>query len=262
MHRIMLVMAYDGAAYHGWQTQNEDNSIQEEIEKAIKSLTLKRSGVISASRTDSGVHAEGNVCVFDTDSRIPTERFVPGLNRFLPYDIRIVKAIDVEDDFNPRHEPHTKIYEYRINNERVLDPLLRHYCLHFHKKLDIGAMREAANYLKGKHDFKSFVNPESQVFEHGGDAVRTIYKLDIDCYNKGIKVPSDAEYNEFNELRIRFSGDGFLYHMIRIIVGTLLWVGTGKLMPSDIPLILEKKDRRAAGQTVPAKGLRLVRLIY
>lgn len=244
-----MTLAYDGTNYHGWQKQEGRASIEGTLNQALRELLPGECPeVTGASRTDAGVHACGNVACFDTESRIPGERFVRALNRYLPEDIRILESAEVSLDFHPRFTEHRKCYEYRIDRGEVALPGRRLYTYHYSFPLNLEKMRKAAIYLIGVHDFRSFVNPDSQVFSHGGDAVREIYELQIE--------------ERDGELRIRISGSGFLYHMIRIIVGTLLQVGAGKREPEEIPEILEKKDRRAAGQTVPAKGLCLLELKY
>ena len=313
--RIKLTIAYDGTGYKGWQIQNptkekpegDKPTIQGMLTLGIGNLLRRSSGkdpssalgmlsrgegnspeddsiqLIGASRTDSGVHAMGNVAVFDTDSTIPTENFPSAINSFLPEDIRVVKAEEVPAEFNPRFEPHEKVYEYKVDNSPIPSPMGRLYAYNFTYALDIEKMQQAAEYLCGVHDFTSFVNPDSQVFEHGGDAVREIYSIEI-FSDRGRKSPEAVKLpNVSRQVRIdanlsrvsrkvreedaslitfRIRGNGFLYHMIRIIVGTLLQVGNGKREPEDIRNILEAKDRTKAGPTVPAKGLCLVELRY
>lgn len=289
--RIKLTISYDGSGYKGWQIQNPTSekpegdrpTIQGMLTLAIASL-IKGGEVqlIGASRTDSGVHARGNVAVFDTESSIPVENFPFAINSFLPEDIRVLKAEEVDLDFNPRFVPHKKTYEYKVDNSLIQLPLNRLYSYNFTYSLDLEKMREAAQYLVGEHDFTSFVNPDSQVFEHGGDAVREIYCVEISGEKESTGEKSSTEEKlkktEFSGgkavksrrvkdsdsqlITIRISGNGFLYHMIRIIVGTLLQVGNGKRSPEEIKEILEARDRTKAGPTVPAKGLCLVELCY
>ena len=273
MRRILLVIAYDGTNYHGWQAQNDVGAVPT-IEGALLTalgqlIPGEMPAIIGASRTDSGVHAKGNVATFDTNCTIPTENFPRALNRYLPEDIRIMQAREVPSDFHPRYTPHRKTYEYHIDNARIPDPLKRLYSYSFTYPVDIDRMREAAGYLTGTHDFTSFVNPDSQVFQHGGDAVRTIYLIEIERIGRNQVIDGWSHEEDFeqtdnreNEIVIRISGSGFLYHMIRIIVGTLLDIGVGRKTPSDIPKILDAKDRTKAGPTVPAKGLCLVDLDY
>ena len=259
MRRIKLTIAYDGTNYRGWQIQQPTvahpegsvPTIQGALQRALGQLLPKEGNtipVVGASRTDSGVHALGNVACFDTESTIPAANFPKAINRYLPADIRVMQADEVSMDFHPRFVPHEKCYEYRIDNGRVANPLTRLYAYHYTYPLDLERMRAAARELVGVHDFTSFVNPDSQVFEHGGDAVREIYSIDI--------------LEEGTQLVIRIRGNGFLYHMIRIIVGTLLVIGNGRRAPADIRTMLAAKERTAAGPTVPAHGLCLCALNY
>ena len=298
MRRIKLTIAYDGTNYRGWQIQQPTvvhpegtvPTIQGELQRALGQLLPKEAHgaaagknpdpatpqraadkpaaadpatapdqvheaaapgilpVVGASRTDSGVHALGNVACFDTESTIPAANFPKAINRYLPADIRVMQADEVSMDFHPRFVPHEKCYEYRIDHGRVANPLTRLYAYHYTYPLDLERMRAAARELVGVHDFTSFVNPDSQVFEHGGDAVREIYSMDI--------------LEEGTQLVIRIRGNGFLYHMIRIIVGTLLIIGNGRRAPEDIRTMLAAKDRTIAGPTVPAHGLCLCALNY
>ena len=280
MRRIKLTIAYDGTNYRGWQIQQPTAAhpegslptIQGELQCALGQLLPKEAvhgaaadpvtapdhaheaavpgivPVVGASRTDSGVHALGNVACFDTESTIPVANFPKAINRYLPADIRVMQADEVSMDFHPRFVPHEKCYEYRIDNGRVANPLTRLYAYNYSYPLDLERMRAAAQELVGVHDFTSFVNPDSQVFEHGGDAVREIYSMDI--------------LEEGTQLVIRIRGNGFLYHMIRIIVGTLLVIGNGRRAPEDIRTMLAAKDRTTAGPTVPAHGLCLCALRY
>lgn len=254
MRRIKLVVSYDGTNYQGWQRQEGRRSIEGELNRALSmQLPEERPEVVGASRTDSGVHALGNVACFDTASSIPALRFPMALNRYLPEDIRVLSGEEVPEHFHPRFTPHEKHYLYRIDRSRIPLPERRLYCYAFSFPLDLAAMRRAAAYLEGEHDFRSFVNPDSQVFRHGGDAVRTIY---------AIRIEEESTPGQAGELVFRISGSGFLYHMIRILVGTLLEVGRGRRCPEEMPEILSARDRRAAGQTVPAKGLCLAELRY
>lgn len=284
MRRIRLTIAYDGTNYRGWQIQQPTAAhpegsfptIQGELQRALGQLLPKEAvygaapeksldpltspdhvdeaaapgilPVVGASRTDSGVHALGNVACFDTESTIPAANFPKAINRYLPPDIRVMQADEVSMDFHPRFVPHEKCYEYRIDHGRVANPLTRLYAYNYTYPLDLERMRAAARELVGVHDFTSFVNPDSQVFEHGGDAIREIYSIDI--------------LEEGSQLVIRIRGNGFLYHMIRIIVGTLLVIGNGRRAPEDIRTMLAAKDRTTAGPTVPAHGLCLCALHY
>ncbi len=241
MRRIMLTVSYDGTAYNGWALQSSTpNTVEGMLNEAIKRLTGEDVQVIGASRTDSGVHAYGNVAVFDTESTIPGDRFLFALNHELPQDIRIVESMEVAPDFHPRHCNTEKTYEYRIINAPISDPVRRLYRCHFSMPLDVEVMNEAAAYLVGEHDFTSFCNVESQVLSH----VRTI---------KDIHVTRNGD-----EVVISVTGNGFLYNMVRIIAGTLMQIGRGKGAPSVMKSILDKRNRAAAGPTAPPEGLFLI----
>ncbi|MBQ9142265.1 MAG: tRNA pseudouridine(38-40) synthase TruA [Lachnospiraceae bacterium] len=237
--RVRLIVAYDGTNYHGWQVQPGMITIESELNCCLSALLQEEIQVIGASRTDSGVHALGNVAVFDTTARMPAEKISYALNQRLPEDIRIQKSEEVASDWHPRHCDSRKTYEYYIYRGEFPLPTKRLYSLHTYHKLDVARMQEAASYLEGEHDFKSFCQTGAQV----ESTVRTIYKVEV--------LENGAE------LIIRVCGNGFLYNMVRIIVGTLLEVGQGKRRPEDMKDIIEAKDRAAAGPTAPAHGLLL-----
>lgn len=239
--RVKLVVAYDGTAYHGWQLQKNGNTIEAELNKHLSELLHEEIQVIGASRTDSGVHALCNVAVFDTNTRMPAEKISYALNQRLPEDIRIQKSCQTADDFHPRKCRSVKTYEYKIYRGEFPMPTERLYAHFMYAPLNVELMREAAAYLEGKHDFKSFCSVDSQA----ESTVRTIYKIDI--------IESDQL------LKIRVSGNGFLYNMVRILVGTLIEFGKGKYPTEHMPEILEGCDRQLAGPTMPAKGLALVK---
>lgn len=244
MRRIRLTVAYDGTDYHGWQIQNNVVTVEEVLNSGLKKLTGEEVQVIGASRTDAGVHAKGNVAVFDTESKIPPECFARALSRFLPDDVVVIHSEEVEEGWHPRHCDSVKTYEYKIVNGPFPDPLMRRTTYHVSFPLDLKKMREAASFLKGKHDFKSFCN----VHTHVEDTVRTIYDLDV-------KKEGDV-------ISIRVTGNGFLYNMVRIIAGTLIQVGRGLTPPENVKEMLEAKDRQAAGATAPPQGLVLVGICY
>ena len=244
MRRIFLEIAYDGTNYSGWQVQNNAVSIQETIDKALSEWLGEEIHTIGASRTDAGVHARGNVAVFDTESLIPADQFAFGLNARLPEDISIQESFEVPAEFHPRFTETIKTYEYKILNRKFPDPTRRNDSLFYYGKLNVDAMNEAASYLVGPHDFKSFCN----VHTHVEDTVRTIYRLEV--------------IREENVITFRVRGNGFLYNMVRILAGTLIGVGRGLIDPEEIPAMLEAKDRQAAGMTVPPQGLTLVKIDY
>lgn len=244
MRRIRLVVAYDGTNYCGWQIQPNGITVEEVLNRTLCKMTGEAITVIGASRTDSGVHAMGNVAVFDTESTIPPERFSYALNQRLPDDIVIVSSDEVPADWHPRYQNCEKTYEYHVLNTRIPVPTKRltNYFVSF--PLDEKKMQQAAEYLKGEHDFVSFCNVRTDV----EDTVRTITALDI--------------LRDGEEITIRITGNGFLYNMVRIIVGTLIRVGRGFYEPEQVREILEAKNRKAAGVTAPPQGLMLMQIDY
>lgn len=244
MKRVKLVVAYDGTNYHGWQVQDNGITIEEVLNRTLSELVQEDIKVIGASRTDAGVHACGNVAVFDTESRIPGDKFSFALNQRLPEDIRIQESCEVDADFHPRYADTVKTYEYNILNRRFELPSKRLYAAFCYYPMDIERMNQAAAYLVGEHDFKSFCSAGAQV----QTTVRTIY---------AVNVTKDDDI-----VHIRITGNGFLYNMVRIIAGTLMQVGTGLMEPEQVKEILEARDRSKAGPTAVAKGLTLVEIRY
>lgn len=239
--RVRLTVAYDGTRYHGWQLQNNGITIEGELNRCLSALLQEKTEVIGASRTDAGVHAMGNIAVFDTSSRIPAEKISYALNQMLPEDIRIQRSQEVPNDWHPRKCKSRKTYEYRIYRAEFPMPIKRLYSYFTYHQLDENRMREAAAYLVGEHDFKSFCQVNAQV----ESTVRTLYMVQVE--------------EQGAEIVIRICGSGFLYNMVRIIAGTLLEVGQGKREPESLAAVLEAKDRSAAGPTAPARGLTLVK---
>lgn len=239
--RVLLTVAYDGTAYHGWQLQDNGATIEGELNRCLSQLLQEPIQVIGASRTDAGVHALGNVAVFDTGARMPADKISYALNQRLPEDIRILASCEVPGNWHPRHVESRKTYEYRIYRGTFAMPTRRLYTYFTYFQLDVDAMRQGAQYLVGEHDFKSFCQTGAQV----ESTVRRIYSIELE--------------EEGPELVLRICGGGFLYNMVRIIVGTLMEVGQGKRRPEDIKAILSACDRRAAGPTAPAHGLTLVK---
>lgn len=244
MKRIKLTVAYDGTDYCGWQIQKNGITVEEVLNRALSRLTGEEITVVGASRTDAGVHARGNVAVFDTDTRIPAERIVYAVNALLPEDVVVVRSEEVPAGWHPRKCVSVKTYEYRILNKEFPDPVRRRDTYFVSFSLDIERMRRAAEYLKGEHDFKSFCSAQTAV----ETTVRTIYDLDIK--------------REGEIITIRVRGNGFLYNMVRIIAGTLAGVGRGYFEPEDMERMLEAKDRTQAGVTAPPQGLTLVGIEY
>lgn len=242
MKRIMLTVAYDGTNYCGWQMQPNGVTIEAELNRHLTRLLREPIRVSGASRTDSGVHALGNLCVFDTETRIPADKICYAVNQSLPPDIVVQKSQEVPSSFHPRKWDSVKTYEYTIYNQKLPNPVLRLYSYFVYRPLDVERMRQGAAFLVGEHDFQSFCSAGSQV----ETTVRTVYGLDVEQQGPVI--------------RLRITGSGFLYNMVRIIAGTLLRVGSGFWPPEMVREILEKKDRGAAGPTAPAQGLCLMEI--
>lgn len=241
IRRIRMTVAYDGTNYHGWQKQNNGITIESELNRCLSALFGEDISVIGASRTDAGVHALGNIAVFDTHARMPAEKVAYALNQYLPEEIRIQRSEEVAADWHPRYCESRKTYEYRIYRGEFPVPTKRLYSFFTYRNLNVELMREAAEYLVGEHDFKSFCHVGAQT----ESTVRTIYELNVE--------------EQGNELVIRVCGNGFLYNMVRIIAGTLMEVGEGRRKSEDIKHILDKRDRAEAGPTAPAHGLTLIK---
>jgi tRNA pseudouridine38-40 synthase len=246
--KFKLTLAFDGGAYRGWQSRPEGTGVQDQVEAALAKLFASAPCVESASRTDSGVHARGLVAHFvlpREEFRMPEERLVPTLNGCLPEDVRVVAAVSVSADFHARFDATGKQYRYHVWNHPVMDPLSRGRRWHVPQRLELTAMREAAEILTGCHDFRAFTAKRDGVL---GDSVRTLTRCEI--VKKG------------PELTFVIEGSGFLYKMCRGLVGTLVQVGQGKFTPQDVAAMLAPKDRRDAGVNAPAHGLVLWRVFY
>ena len=226
--RVMMVVAYDGTNYCGWQLQPNGITIEQCLNEALTHLLGEEIKVTGASRTDTGVHSLGNVCIFDTNTRMPAEKISYALNQRLPEDIVVQSSKEVAPDFHPRFSKSRKTYEYRILNRKMRMPTRRLDTYFFHYALDVDKMQKAASFLVGEHDFASFCAANAQT----KTTVRTIYSCTV----------SKTE----DIITIRVTGNGFLYNMVRIIAGTLIKVGNGDLSAEDIPSILEARDRSFA----------------
>lgn len=243
-----MCLAYDGTNYAGWQIQagqGRVETVQGTVEKAL-ALVTKEEGikVVGAGRTDAGVHARGQVIHFDTQSRIPVNRFPAALNSVLPPDIRFYEAAEVSGDFHAQYWAKEKTYRYTIDRSPIPDVFLRNYACHVPFHLDLSSMMEASNRLVGTHDFRSFCASGSSVKTF----VRTIKQINV--LEKGSLI------------YVNITADGFLYNMVRIIIGTLLEIGRGKMTPDYIPELIAAQDRSLAGPTAPAKGLCLENVVY
>lgn len=245
MRNIKMTISYDGSRYKGFQRlKDSDMTIQGKIEAVISKMTGEDIEIIGSGRTDMGVHACNQVANFKTESNMSTKKMQTYLYEYLPEDIVVHKLEEVEDRFHSRYNATSKVYLYKIYNAEVHDPFLRKYTNHIPKKLDLDLMKEASKYLIGEHDFTSFASSKSKKKSN----VRTIKSIDI------------VEKN--NLIEIYVEGDGFLYNMVRIIVGALTDVGSKRKSPEDIKSMLEEKDRSKASDTAPAKGLYLFKVIY
>ena len=242
--RVRLKISYDGSAYHGWQIQEGQTTVEGVLTEAVREATGEENEIIGASRTDAGVHALGNIAVFDTESPIPSDKMYMVLNRLLPDDISIVASDEVPSDWHPRKQECRKTYEYRIYMSPVRIPLKRLYAHYTYNDLDVEEMDRGAKGFVGEHDFTAFCAAGSQALTF----TRTIY----DC-----SVRRDGD-----EAVISVTGSGFLYNMVRIIAGTLMDVGLGRKSADQIPAIIESLDRRQAGPTLPACGLTLIGYEY
>ena len=247
MRRIKLTVAYDGTNYCGWQVQPNGITIEEVLNKAICTLTGEEIAVIGASRTDSGVHAMGNIAVFDTGSRIPAERFSYALNQRLPEDIVVTKSEEVSLDWHPRYQNSLKTYEYHILNTKTPVPTKRLYNCFVSFDLDVNRMRQGAQYLLGDHDFAAFCC----IRTNAKTTVRTVTDLQIQ------QNPLKPE-----EITIRITGNGFLYNMVRIIAGVLIRVGRGFYEPEKVLELLEGRERKKEAVTAPPQGLCLMEIVY
>lgn len=242
--RVKIIVAYDGTRYCGWQVQPNGITIEEVLNKKLSELLGEVITVTGASRTDSGVHSLGNVAVFDTKARMPADKISFALNQRLPEDIVIQGSCEVAPDWHPRYQNSQKTYEYRILNRTFRMPTRRLDTYFYHYPLDVEKMQQAADYLVGEHDFKSFCSIHSQA----ETTVRTIY---------GCQVQRQEDV-----ITIRVTGSGFLYNMVRIIAGTLIQVGGGETAPKQMPDILAARNRSAAGPTAPAHGLTMIGIEY
>jgi len=244
VRNIKLTIHYDGSSYHGWQSQPDQPTIQKELTRAIEKLTGKQVIVNGASRTDAGVSALGQVANIKLDTPIPTENIAKALTAVLPDDIAVAEAADVPDDFDAISSVKSKLYRYTIYTGPTPPVLQIRHCRHLPAKLDTSAMEKGAKLLVGTKDFKSFASAA----DNRQSSVRTI----TNC-----RVEADGEW-----IYIDVEADGFLYNMVRNIVGTLVEIGRGRWKPEKITEILEAKDRRAAGPIAPAEGLCLMRIDY
>lgn len=245
MRNIKLTIEYEGTNYHGWQVQKNAVTVQECVEKALSRLLEDKTGVVGCSRTDVGVHAYGQVAHFFTEAAIPGEKFSYALNNLLPADIVVQKSEEMPENFHARYSSKGKRYRYLICNSPHQSALMRNRACHVRPELDFEQMRKAAVHFTGEHDFAAFQATGGQV----RSTVREIYSTAV-------------KRREDSLIELEVTGNGFLYNMVRIIAGTLIYVGMGKLAESDIPGIISGLDRTRAGKTAPAQGLYLMEIYY
>ena len=244
MRRLLITIRYDGTDYHGWQVQPNGVTVQEWMQDAVEKVFGARLDVTGCSRTDSGVHANMFCFHMDTELDIPCEKVPLALNTALPDDIAVLSCKEVDGDFHARYCAKGKRYVYRLYDSHLRDPFINRYSVQYKGKLNVEAMNEAAQSFVGKHDFSAFCASGSEV----EDRVRTVYEMRVERIG--------------NEVVVTVSADGFLYNMVRIMVGTLLEVSEGKLSAEDIKVALDTGKRELAGRTAAAKGLCLDRVFY
>lgn len=245
MNNYKLTVQYDGGRYKGWQRLgNGENTIQGKIENVLSELTGNEIEIIGSSRTDAGVHAIAQIANFKTNRNLTESEIKDYLNKYLPQDISIKEVISVPENFHARYNAKEKAYLYRIWNEESSNPFMRKYSMHVDKKLNIMKMKTASQYFLGQHDFTAFSNAKTKK----KSMIREIYSIDME------------ENDGFIQIRVR--GDGFLYNMVRRIVGTLIKVGLGEEKAENIPVILDTKEREHAGYIADACGLYLEKIYF
>lgn len=259
MRNIKLTIEYDGTNYHGWQSQkNNASTIQTAIQAAVRKLTGEDCKLIGSGRTDAGVHALGQVANFKTDSKIPAERFSYALNSLLPSDIVVKKSEEAGIDFHSRYSARGKKYRYLIYNSHYPSALLRSRACHVACPLDYASMSKAALYFAGMHDFLAFSASGRNV----KNSVRTIARASLNMRERCNCISGPDEDGNARIYELEIVGDGFLYNMVRIIAGTVIEVGLGRISAGSVPGIIESRDRKMAGKTAPACGLYLVEVYY
>lgn len=242
--RIKLCLSYDGTDFCGWQRQRNGVSVQQTVEEAVYNLTGEKVTVTASGRTDAGVHAKGQVAHFDTNANIPPEKIYKALNTFLPSGVKTLSSEKVSDDFDARKNAKRKTYGYSLYLSDTEEPLKERFCTRVYGDINAEKMRSAARLIEGEHDFKAFSATGGSV----KTTVRTVY---------GITVEKSGE-----DIKIRVTGNGFLYNMVRIIAGALVKAGKGELSEEDIIKALETGNRDLLGETLPAKGLCLLSVEY
>lgn len=244
MKRLLLTIQYDGSAYHGWQVQSNAVTVQEMLQNAMEKVFCKRLDVKGCSRTDSGVHANMYCVSFDTDMNISNDSVVLALNTYLPKDIAVVQCREVPSDFHPRYACKSKEYIYKLYNGKIRNPFLENYAFHYRYDIDAEYLNREAQAFVGTFDYSGFCSVKSDV----EDTVRTV---------KSFNVWRDGDMVYF-----KVEADGFLYNMVRIMVGTLLFVSEGKIKSGELADVIQSKVRQRAGKTAPPQGLYLNKVNY
>jgi len=244
MRNIALRLAYDGTNYHGWQVQKKDVTVAETLENALTKICEHPVKVVGCGRTDAGVHALRYCANFKTECAIPTDRIPLAVNALLPFDIAALDAVEAPEDFNSILSCLRKEYAYRLHNSRIRDPFLTSRACFFPSALNVDRMKRAAKYFEGTHDFKAVRSLGTET----KTTVRTIHWCELE--------------NDGDMITLRICADGFLYNMVRAIMGTVVYAGLGKIEPCDIPGLLDNGDRRLTGPTMPPQGLYMSQVWY
>ena len=244
MRNVLLEISYDGARYHGWQVQKNAVTVQEVFQNAVEKLFGERIDIKGCSRTDSGVHAKSYFVSFKTDKRIENGKIVMALNTYLPKDIAVLNCREADDDFHPRYSTVSKEYVYKLYNGKIRDPFLENYAFHYRYPINAEYLNSEAKAFLGTHDFCGFCSSRSDV----EDTVRTVMNFEV--------------FREGDTVYFKVEADGFLYNMVRIMVGTLLFVNEGKIKRGELSSVIESKDRSRAGKTAPPQGLYLNKVNY
>ena len=244
IRKLLITIQYDGSAYHGWQVQSNALTVQEEFQNAVEKVFGSRLDVKGCSRTDSGVHANMYCLTLDTDMDISCSNVVLALNTYLPKDIAVIACVEAENDFHPRYSCKSKQYVYKIYNGKIRNPFYEKYAYHYRYNLDAEYLNREAQAFVGTYDYSGFCSIKSDV----EDTVRSVYSA---------SVKREGEFVYFT-----FEADGFLYNMVRIMVGTLLFINEGKIKSGELKDIIMSKDRTRAGKTAPPHGLYLNKVNY
>ena len=244
MRNLLLEISYDGSRYHGWQVQKNAVTVQEVFQDAVEKLFGERLDIKGCSRTDSGVHANSYFVSFKTDKSIENDKVVMALNTYLPKDIAVLSCRDADDDFHPRYSAVSKEYIYKLYNGKIRDPFLNNYAFHYRYPINAEYLNGEAKAFLGTHDFRGFCSSRSDV----EDTVRTVKNFEV--------------FREGDTVYFKVEADGFLYNMVRIMVGTLLFVNEGKIKRGELGSVIESGDRSRAGKTAPPQGLYLNKVNY